>query len=172
MNGEVKGFIKEVAKGVNAYTGLQFLWIIELYYLGINVFIGYKDCISSMLKTFLGCEITFPIPEQIQYYNSALLKILSLYSKTFAALGIVLIVLGLSFRFFSYSFLEDYKNVRHTSYGLYAGEWFLIIYGTYIVFHNFLIIYIFFAPIVSFFHWIRSHWSSWIEDCIEKLFER
>jgi len=127
MEEKVVSGIKGILEKINLFIALQILWLIELYYLGINVAL-------NILKNLMG--LNFEIPIQIIGYNNNILGYLNNYKSLGFALAIAFFICGFFGEFIrNISVLSKYKLINmYADFGIYCGTWLLLIYYTYCVY--------------------------------------
>ena len=163
MKEGIKTTLKEAVKALNAYTVFQFAWLIELYYLGVNILFAKRVLVQEIISGF-GAEdgSLFPVPEAVTKWNDLILNSLNTYMPTLLLLAVSLFLLGLLFSLFQLSFLEKYNNIfNYSGFGLYAGEWLFIIWFTYSAYSDAPLLFLLLAPASACLHVlvdkIKSH---------------
>lgn len=116
---------EEILKKLNLYTILQVIWLIEMYYLGINSIYGI------LVKSNTAYQ--FKIPSLILKYNELVLKYFNEFSDFILFLSVALLICGFSIIFIRFiPKLSDYNLLyQYSGYGFTAGIWLLLIYATY-----------------------------------------
>lgn len=124
MEEKVVAGIKGILEKTNLFIILQILWLIEIYYLGINVAL-------NILKNLMG--LNFEIPIKIIDYNNRILAYLNDYKPLIFALSMAFLMCGLFGVFIRHiSFISKYKLINmYADFGIYCGTWLLFIYYTY-----------------------------------------
>jgi len=124
MGNLMKDCTKSVLEKMNVFVILQIVWIIEFHILGI---FSVEDLVCSMV----GEEIKKP--QIIVEYSQKVANWMDTYKGFILAMGIVLILVGISGTLFKYMpILENYYTIYlYSDFGLYAGLWILLIFYTY-----------------------------------------
>lgn len=139
---------------LNLHTIFHALWLIELYYLGIN----------SLLNIVLNYDFTFIeiVPNEVQQYNSIIMSYFEqyIYFIIFSAVGLLLC--GTAFVFISrIPLLCNYQLIRdYSSYGVTSGLWLLALCTTYQLYKD-IKLGVLFAPIIIYLfieliRWLRK----------------
>jgi hypothetical protein len=113
-----KSVMTQVNK-LNLYMIPQYLWLVFLYYLMLNVFLNYAESLSP--------ELSF-VPDLILEKNDNLKAVISSLMPFIWFLGISLIGCGFlisAIRLLPY--LEKFKMSYDGEYGLFLGTWLLLI---------------------------------------------
>ena len=135
MSEVVKG-VQNVLKELNLYTIWFAIWLIEAYYLTINVFF------ELFINEF---KFNINMPNKIVHYNEEMLSYLSDYSS--ALLFIALIVFCSGFLLAPIKFmpkLGDYKLIyRFADYGMRCGVWLFLICFTYTAYESLNVLFLF-----------------------------
>lgn len=112
-------------KKLNLFTALQALWLLEIYYLGINSIFSF---VLSSDQDFIK-----QIPEIVLEYNKAILTYFEDYSELIMFISIAVFTCGIAYAFISilpifgkYILINTYSG-----YGISCGGWLFTIYGTY-----------------------------------------
>lgn len=136
MKSEVVKGVQNVLKGLNLYTIWFAIWLIEAYYLTINVF--YDLFINEF-------KFNINMPNKIVHYNEELLKYLSDYSSALLLLAFIVFCSG--FLLAPIKFLPklgDYKLIyRFADYGMSCGFWLIMICFTYIAYESLNVLFLF-----------------------------
>jgi len=155
--GLMKDVIQKVIGKFNAHTVLHFFWIVELYYLGINILLQLFQ--SSMLKSV--------IPKAVDEINIYILNFFSEYSEFVFSLGVIMFLCGLAFEFIRHiPVFRKYKLILHyMDYGLHGGLWLMLIGFTYFISAKFAYLY-FLWPMAA---WLLSQTWEKISSFINKV---
>lgn len=86
----LKTHVKKAAKAVNAYTALQYIWLIELYYLGLNVMMGKEGILIKLFGIPKTGKDSISIPEVVLEWNAVILDTMQTYSSVICLLAISL----------------------------------------------------------------------------------
>lgn len=124
MNDILKDCTKTVLEKMNLFVVLQIIWMIEFHILSI---FSIKDFFNSVIKE----EIKEP--PIIKEYNQVIADWLDTYNEYVLFMGIIFIIVGiLGSCLKQITVLNRYKIVyTYLDFGLYAGGWFVLIFGTY-----------------------------------------
>lgn len=124
MEEKVAISVKSIIEKLNLFTLLQVIWLIEIYYLGINVSIN----ILGGLKVF-----DFKIPAQVIYYNEKILGYLDNYKSLVSVLVVAFFMCGVAGVFVRrIEILSKNKLINiYADFGVYCGIWLAIIWATY-----------------------------------------
>lgn len=157
MGNLLKDCSKSVLEKMNLFVIFQIVWIIEFHILGI---FSVEDLVCSMV----GEEIKKP--QIIAEYSQKIANWMDTYKGFILAMGIVLILVGISGTLFKHMpILENYNTVNiYSDFGLYAGLWLLLIFYTYDIYmcmgKTFLIapviVYILFEFIKKIKEWLET----------------
>lgn len=135
--------IEIISKKFNIFKIVQFIWLLELYFLGLN---AIKNFVMSFnIKFNFGGTI-------ILKYNSVALNYFKEYASIVGFISISLIIVGgLNATIKEVNILKDYKfMVNYCDIGIYLGGWLLMIYATYKVYQiNYLLVICIFPIIVG-----------------------
>lgn len=131
---------KNMIKKMNLFVILQFIWIVEFYFLA---FLATNDFFCNKI----GKQIVEP--HVIKVYSQIILNWIQTYNGYLLFTGIIFLVVGLSGMFFKFiPCLNQYQIIYiYSDFGLYAGCWILLIYFTYKIYEN-LMIFFLLMPIV------------------------
>lgn len=133
---DIKNLLSKVSnlkKTINAFSVFQFLWLVEIYFLGLSNVINYFRNRATFLKSkeLRDCIASGITPIMIEY-NDIILNYFTAYAKSAFLLGIYLLIAGCFFSCLKYSLLEKYLHIfRYCDYGIYAGQWLILIYASY-----------------------------------------
>ncbi len=157
MGNLMKDCTKSVLEKMNVFVILQIVWIIEFHILGIF-------SVEDLLCSIVGEEIKKP--PIIAEYSQKIANWMDAYKVFILAMGIVLILVGISGTIFKYMpILENYYTINlYSDFGLYAGLWLLLIFYTYDIYmcmgKTFLIapviVYILFKFIKKIKEWLET----------------
>lgn len=157
MSDFFKKGIKSVLEKKNLFVILQIVWIIEFYILAI---FSAKDLLCFVTKEKI------KEPQVIETYSRMIVNWLDTYNEYILIMGIILFFVGLSGAFFKLiPILNKYTIIyTYSDFGLYAGWWLLVIYGTYVVFMSmgkaFLI-----APVIAYvLYLLIKKMNEWLES--------
>ena len=130
----------DVIKQLEIFTVFQVAWLIEIYYLAINILFNYYTSKNNILK----------LPYIIKRYNNIILSYFKEYYLFIGALAIGLILCGCIFTSIKYiRVLYKCKYIKiYCYYGIYYGIWLLLIWITYALYliSNFTILIL---PIIA-----------------------
>lgn len=152
---KTKEFAAATLGKLNEYTFLQVLWMIEIYYLGVN----------SIFRLFSLSE-DIALPDKIMEYNNRILQTFDEYYGFVLYLAVALILCGCCFVFIKgIDIISKYELIyRYSVYGATLGAWLLLMYYSYFLFKYIWYAYIF-APLLAC---ILSEVCKFVKKCIKK----
>lgn len=140
LNSIKEGMVKMMSKNFNIFKIVQFIWIVELYFLGLN---AVKDVVLNFnIKYNLGEKI-------ILNYDRLVFNYFREYNTILIFIAGSLIIVG----FFNMcireiNILRDYRFiVDYCDIGMYLGGWLMLICFTYLIYmwFNWMFIFLFFV---------------------------
>lgn len=112
-------------KKLNLFTAFHAIWLIEMYYLGINAL--FNGAIR------LDQDVSKKVPAIVLKYNDVILSYFIEYSEFVGLVAVAAFMCGISIAFIKFlPMFNKYKLIdMYSDYGIYCGLWLAIIYGTY-----------------------------------------
>ncbi|MBY6836266.1 hypothetical protein [Clostridium botulinum] len=125
-----KEFVKNTIKGLNIFTVFHVVWLIEIYYLGLNSLLNNE----TIKQAF---EIV-KLPVLVERYNNLILGYFKEWNYFIFLLSAGLFICGFAFSFIKTIPGLSYYNIiyRYCSQGGYISGWLFLIYLSYIAYLN------------------------------------
>ncbi|GAB1807647.1 hypothetical protein [Priestia megaterium] len=156
---EVVKSIANQIKKFNLYALPQFLWLVLLYYLMINVFFQYFQILFKE---------DVSIPFKVIDFNNLIIDTIDKWLPFTWLLGIAFFLSGILIsliKFFPY--VESHKVSDHGDYGIFLGVWILLIASTYSLYN---ILGLYFPIAVPLVPIIKYLWDKAWEKLNKKYF--
>ncbi|MGZ0879049.1 hypothetical protein ACWZQY_024085 [Priestia megaterium] len=156
---EVVKSIANQVKKFNLYVLPQFLWLVLLYYLMINVFFQYFQVLFKE---------DVSIPFKVIDFNNLIIDTIDKWLPFTWLLGIAFFLSGIFIsliKFFPY--VESHKVSDYGDYGIFLGVWILLIASTYSLYN---ILGLYFPIAVPLVPIIKYLWDKVWEKLNKKYF--
>lgn len=128
---------------LNLFTIFHAVWLIEMYYLGINVLFNEAMRLDQ--------EISKKVPVIVLQYNEVILSYFTGYNEFVVMISAAIFICGITIFFVKYiPMVGKYKLIdMYSGYGITCSFWLAIIYGTYKLYINIKLKFLF-TPILVF----------------------
>lgn len=138
-----KEFIKNTIKGLNIFTVFQVIWLIEIYYLGLNSLLNNETIKQAFQITKL--------PVLAEQYNNVILGYFNEWNNFVLILSAGVFICGFVFSVIkTIPWLSDYNIIyMYCSQGGYIGGWLFLIYLSYIAYLKLGILYLLIPIIIA-----------------------
>lgn len=125
-----KEVVKNTLKGLNIFTIFHVVWLIEIYYLGLNSLLN-----NGVIKKELQI---IDLPVLAEQYNNIILRYFKEWNSFIFLLAVGLLICGFAFSLIKIiPGISDYIIIyRYCSIGGYISGWLFLIYFSYIAYLN------------------------------------
>lgn len=158
----------------------EFLWVMLLYYLGLNAILNSEFINNLIVELTEFSELNELIPSVILDYNNLIMNIISEWIHFIILLTVGMFICGILLGFLPYvKWLKSKTINKYAAYGLYFSKWgylTIVVYYTYTWFGLWYLFIILFMCIVIYYidlyiDYIKVYSKVFLEKCSEILIE-